>query len=84
MAVKSQESLEEFEAELSLRVADRCDRCGAQAFFMFVGKTGDLLTCGHHGREWMDALLAQGFVVAVDNTHTINQKNNSSSEDSEV
>lgn len=32
----------------SLKVADRCDRCGAQAFVMIKGSTGDLLFCGHH------------------------------------
>lgn len=31
-----------------LKVADRCDRCGAQAFVMVKGFTGDLLFCGHH------------------------------------
>lgn len=31
-----------------LNVVDRCDRCGAQAFVMVKGSTGDLLFCGHH------------------------------------
>lgn len=34
--------------EHMLKVADRCDRCGAQAFVMIKGSTGDLLFCGHH------------------------------------
>ena len=36
------------EKEYILKVADRCDRCGAQAFVMVKGSTGDLLFCGHH------------------------------------
>jgi len=32
----------------SLKAIDRCDRCGAQAFVMIKGSTGDLLFCGHH------------------------------------
>ena len=36
------------EKEYVLKVADRCDRCGAQAFVMVKGSTGDLLFCGHH------------------------------------
>jgi ribosomal protein L37E len=31
-----------------LKTIDRCDRCGAQAFVMIKGSTGDLLFCGHH------------------------------------
>lgn len=36
------------EKEFILKVADRCDRCGAQAFVLVKGSTGDLLFCGHH------------------------------------
>lgn len=31
-----------------LKVIDRCDKCGAQAYVMVKGSTGDLLFCGHH------------------------------------
>lgn len=34
--------------EYLLKVIDRCDRCGAQAYVMVKGSTGDLLFCGHH------------------------------------
>ncbi|SFQ61093.1 hypothetical protein SAMN05421810_110205 [Amycolatopsis arida] len=35
-----------------LTAADRCDRCGAAAKVRAVLKTGgELLFCGHHGRE---------------------------------
>jgi hypothetical protein len=35
-----------------LTAADRCDRCGAAAKFRAILSTGgELLFCGHHGRE---------------------------------
>jgi Zn ribbon nucleic-acid-binding protein len=35
-----------------LTAADRCDRCGAAAKIRVVLRTGgELLFCGHHGRE---------------------------------
>ena len=40
-----------------LTAADRCDRCGAQAYVRVVlGSGGELLFCAHHGREHRDAL----------------------------
>jgi hypothetical protein len=36
-------------------VADRCDRCGAQAYVRVVLPTGELLFCGHHAREHASA-----------------------------
>jgi hypothetical protein len=27
---------------------DRCDRCGAQAYYQYLFETGDLLFCQHH------------------------------------
>lgn len=39
-------------APSSLTAADRCDRCGAAASIRAVLTTGgELLFCGHHGRE---------------------------------
>lgn len=55
----------------SLSVADRCDRCGAQAFIRAVFISGDLVFCGHHGRELEDALLEHALLVE-DGTHQIN------------
>jgi hypothetical protein len=34
-----------------LTAADRCDRCGAQAYLRVVLPTGELLFCGHHARK---------------------------------
>ncbi|HET7408362.1 MAG TPA: hypothetical protein VFJ21_14660 [Mycobacteriales bacterium] len=45
--------------EATLTPADRCDRCGAQAFVRAVlPGGGDLLFCAHHGRRFADRLRA--------------------------
>jgi len=36
-----------------LTAADRCDRCGAQAYLRVVlSSGGELLFCAHHGRKF--------------------------------
>lgn len=41
----------------TLTAADRCDRCGAQAFIRARLAGGSELTfCAHHGRRHLDAL----------------------------
>ncbi|QFU98556.1 hypothetical protein KDY119_02072 [Luteimicrobium xylanilyticum] len=35
----------------TLTAADRCDRCGAQAYVRVVLASGELLFCAHHARE---------------------------------
>ncbi len=42
------EEMIEDKKEQILKVADRCDRCDAQAFVLVKGMTGELLFCGHH------------------------------------
>ena len=40
-----------------LTAADRCDRCGAQAYIRArLVSGGELLFCAHHGREHLPAL----------------------------
>lgn len=40
-----------------LTAADRCDRCGAQAYVRVILEAGtELFFCGHHKREYADAL----------------------------
>lgn len=40
-----------------LTIADRCDRCGAQAYVrVMLVSGGELLFCAHHGREHTPAL----------------------------
>ena len=46
-----------------LTAADRCDRCGAQAYVRVVLPVGELLFCGHHARAHADAY--QGVAVHV-------------------
>lgn len=44
-----------------LTAADRCDRCGAQAYVRAVlAGGGDLLFCAHHGRKYSASLRAGG------------------------
>lgn len=45
-------------APTDLTAMDRCDRCGAQAFYRAVLINGELLFCAHHGREYGDKLAA--------------------------
>ena len=40
----------------SLTAADRCDRCGAQAYVRVVLAAGDLLFCAHHARRYESKL----------------------------
>jgi hypothetical protein len=54
-----------------LSAADRCDRCGAQAFIRVrIVTGGELLFCGHHGRRHEDKLRPQA-VEWYDETHRI-------------
>ena len=42
-----------------LTAADRCDRCGAQAYVRVVfGSGSELLFCAHHGRKYDEKLRA--------------------------
>ena len=44
-----------------LTAADRCDRCGAQAYVRAVlAGGGDLLFCAHHGRKFSEPLRTSG------------------------
>lgn len=43
--------------EAALTAADRCDRCGAQAYLRVTLASGhDLLFCAHHARAHEDRL----------------------------
>lgn len=39
-----------------LTAADRCDRCGAQAYLRVELSGGELLFCGHHAKAYEDKL----------------------------
>ncbi|HZB34047.1 MAG TPA: hypothetical protein VE465_28050 [Streptosporangiaceae bacterium] len=54
-----------------LAAADRCDRCGAQAYFrVMLAGGGELLFCAHHGRKYGDALREAGAEI-VDETERL-------------
>lgn len=56
-----------------LTLTDRCDRCGAQAFYRALFVSGDLTFCGHHGRELLLPLQRDALLVE-DGTDLINPK----------
>ena len=60
-------------APADLTAADRCDRCGAQAFYRAVLTSGELLFCAHHGRAHA-ARLAEVALEMHDGTAAINHR----------
>lgn len=55
----------------ALSAADRCDRCGAQAYLrVALHSGGELFFCAHHAREHGDALRDIATVVR-DDTHKL-------------
>ena len=51
-------------APAPLIAADRCDRCGAQAFLRATLPSGfELLFCGHHAQALRDSLLLEGATL---------------------
>ncbi len=56
-----------------LTLADRCDRCGAQAFVRAVFVSGELTFCGHHGRA-LSIPLAREALLVEDGTDLINHR----------
>ena len=55
----------------ALSAADRCDRCGAQAYLRVeLQSGGELLFCAHHAREHGDKLKEIAANV-VDETHKL-------------
>lgn len=48
----------------SLSAADRCDRCGAQAYIRArLVNGGELLFCAHHGRQHLPQLQVQASEI---------------------
>jgi hypothetical protein len=51
-------------ASSALTAADRCDRCGAQAYLRVeLSSGGELLFCAHHAREHGDKLRTIAVTV---------------------
>lgn len=42
---------------------ERCDACGAAAYYRALNRAGVLLFCGHHGRAYSDSLVKQGWFL---------------------
>ena len=65
----------------ALTAADRCDRCGAQAYLRVELQTGgELLFCAHHAREHGDK-LREIAVTVIDETHRLASTPQTTSDD---
>jgi len=59
------------QSSAALTAADRCDRCGAQAYLRVELESGlELMFCAHHAREHGDKLKTLAVTV-VDETHKL-------------
>lgn len=68
-------------APAALTAADRCDRCGAQAYLRVeLQSGGELLFCAHHAREHGDKLREVAANV-LDETHKLEATPSSASDD---
>ncbi|HIT74207.1 MAG TPA: hypothetical protein IAA98_01305 [Candidatus Avipropionibacterium avicola] len=56
--------------DATLNAADRCDRCGAQAYVRVTMPSGELLFCAHHGKEHQDKLKQVALKIQ-DESHRI-------------
>ena len=63
--------------ERQLKVVDRCDRCGSQAFVLIKGISGELMFCGHHYVKNQDALEKYAYEI-FDEREYINSHSTSS------
>lgn len=52
--------------QLQLTHSDRCDRCGAQAFVLAKGVSGQLMFCAHHFTKWEDSIRSFAFELIDD------------------
>ncbi len=46
-----------------LTAADRCDRCGAQAYLRVTLHAGELLFCAHHAKAHADRLKQVALTI---------------------
>ena len=66
-----------------LTAADRCDRCGAQAYIRVVlASGGELLFCAHHGRAH-EAKLREIAAAVQDQTDRLTETTPHTAPDSE-
>ena len=57
-----------------LTAADRCDRCGAQAYTIATLKAGTLYFCAHHGNEYMQPLRAVASDITLETVPVTNRQ----------
>ena len=55
--------------ERQLKIADRCDRCAAQAFILVKGVSGELYFCGHHYTANEEALIKFSYEIIDEREH---------------
>jgi len=60
-----------------LKIADRCDSCGAQAFVLVKGVSGELMFCGHHFSNNEEGLTKFAYEI-IDERDSINKTSASS------
>ncbi len=46
-----------------LQINDRCDKCGAQAWVLVKGLSGELYFCSHHYNEHKEGLVKWAYEV---------------------
>ena len=51
----------ELEADFKLNRADRCDECGAQAYYLVEVNGSILMFCGHHATKYETKFMAKGY-----------------------
>lgn len=56
--------------DATLSAADRCDRCGAQAYVKVTMPSGELLFCAHHGKEHGEKLKQVALKIQ-DESHRV-------------
>jgi len=69
--------METTEQERQLKIADRCDKCGSQAFVLVKGVNGELYFCGHDYAKNEKALEKFAYEV-IDERSYINERSSSS------
>jgi len=55
--------------ERQLKISDRCDRCGAQAFILVKGVSGELYFCGHHYAANEEVLINFSYEIIDEREH---------------
>lgn len=55
--------------ERTLTRADRCDRCGAQAYIKAELASGELLFCNHHGQKALPKLEELNAIITDESEH---------------